>query len=182
MKEEIIIDALSKGDRKALAAVYMDYKSAFIAYARGFSLEEYEILDIYQDASIVLFEKAIDQKLVTITCTVKTYLFSIGKYMIYEKLRKNKKTINSKTTNLTAYNYEVHYDELILSDQQKQLKTAFVKLGEQCQKLLNLFYYNGYTLDEITISLNYTNKDVVKSQKSRCMKQLRAIIKKNEQR
>lgn len=180
MKEEIIINALSKGDRKVLAAIYTDYKSAFIAYARGFSLEEYEILDIYQDASIVLFENAMDNKLQNITCTVKTYLFSIGKYMIYEKLRKNKKTINTEITNLTTdYNYEIQYDELILSSQQKQLKSAFTKLGKQCQKLLNLFYYNGYTLDEITIILSYTNKDVVKSQKSRCIKQLKTIINKN---
>jgi DNA-directed RNA polymerase specialized sigma subunit len=52
------------------------------------------------------------------------------------------------------------------------------KLGEQCQKVLTLFYYEEKKLDEIQSLLGYTNKDVLKSQKSRCLKQLKDLTKK----
>ena len=97
--------------------------------------------------------------------------------MIYEQLRKDKKTVLVNTDVLKdEYNEEVEFDNEPLSQHQKQLQNGFKRLGEQCKKILTLFYYNGYTLDEITISLNYDKKDVVKSQKSRCLAKLKSII------
>jgi DNA-directed RNA polymerase specialized sigma24 family protein len=45
--------------------------------------------------------------------------------------------------------------------------------------VLKLFYYNGFTLEEIQQHLNYGNYNTVKSQKSRCLKNLKDLI--NEQ-
>jgi DNA-directed RNA polymerase specialized sigma subunit len=42
---------------------------------------------------------------------------------------------------------------------------------------LQLFYYEEKKLDEIQEQLGYTSKDVLKSQKSRCLKQLKELIK-----
>ena len=54
-----------------------------------------------------------------------------------------------------------------LTNVQKQLQVAFKALGQKCKDVLTLFYYRGFNLEEIMNTLNYTNKDVVKSQKSR---------------
>ena len=48
-----------------------------------------------------------------------------------------------------------------------------------CQKILELFYYQEKKLGDIVNALGYDNKDVVKSQKSRCIKQLRKLIETN---
>ena len=63
-----------------------------------------------------------------------------------------------------------------LTEEQEQLRKAFKVLGQKCKDVLTLFYYRGFDLEEIKNSLNYTNKDVVKSQKSRCLKTLRNMI------
>jgi DNA-directed RNA polymerase specialized sigma24 family protein len=41
---------------------------------------------------------------------------------------------------------------------------------------LYLFYYRGMTLEDIQREMTYEAKDTVKSQKSRCLKQLKEII------
>lgn len=56
------------------------------------------------------------------------------------------------------------------------LQTAYRKLGQKCREVLRLFYYEGKKLDEIQQTLRYDSKDTVKSQKSRCLKQLKEIV------
>ncbi len=63
-----------------------------------------------------------------------------------------------------------------LSHEQKLLKKYFETLGEQCQKLLTMFYYRGLSIKEIIAEGGYNNANVVKSQKSRCLKTLKERI------
>ena len=178
MNEGKIISLLEKGDKSVLTKIYIDNKVSFISYAHKFSISEEVIVDIYQDATIALYENAIGGKMNNLKCSIKTYLFSIGKNMIYEQLRKENKTTMLNTDILKeAYNEEVEFDNEPLNQYQLELQNGFKQLGEQCKKILTLFYYQGYTLDEIKIALNYDKKDVVKSQKSRCLAKLKSIIK-----
>ncbi len=177
MNKNKAILLLKKGDKAILKTIYLDNKLAFLKYAYRFSLSEEDLVDIYQDAIIALYDNALNGKLSNIKCSLKTYLFSIGKNMIFEHLRKQKKAITLNTGVLQdKYNEEVNYDDSVLTNNQISLQRGFKKLGEQCKKVLTLFYYQGYTLDEITTILNYSKKDVVKSQKSRCMAKLKSLI------
>ena len=56
------------------------------------------------------------------------------------------------------------------------LQQFFMQLGNQCKKIITLFYYEEKRLDEIVELLGYENKEVAKSQKSRCLKQLKNLI------
>ena len=47
------------------------------------------------------------------------------------------------------------------------------KLGEPCQQLLTLFYFNNYTMESIAETMGYKNDKVAKSQKVRCLKELK---------
>jgi DNA-directed RNA polymerase specialized sigma subunit len=97
--------------------------------------------------------------------------------MIYKKLKSKNKAV--------SIDYDVQLPQVIEDNEEDEndnemilLQNNFKKLGEQCQKVLRLFYYEEKKLDAIQIELNYTNKDVLKSQKSRCLKQLKDLIKK----
>jgi len=182
MTDDSLIKALKNDDRSALKAVYLTNKMAFIAFAKKYDLGDDDILDIYQDAIIALRENALKGHLDRLKSTLKTYLFSIGKYMIYDRLKEKKKLYVTET-----FEEPDDFDELKITiidydfnPRQRLLQMAFKQLGEQCQKVLSLFYFRGFTLEDIVTKLNYNNKDVVKSQKSRCLKTLKDIIKKNE--
>ena len=95
--------------------------------------------------------------------------------MIFKRLKQQ--TDNVSWDELTATGLELETEEDDDNDSQMRvIKDAFKKLGQQCQNVLRLFYYEEKKLDEIQSILNYTNKDVLKAQKSRCLKQLKELI------
>jgi len=179
-RDTFLFEELKKGSNKALSSIYKMYKSDFIRYARKFNLSDEEVVDVYQDAILALRENVVTGKLNILNSTLKTYFFSIGKYMIYDCLRK-KNNIDFKELKELEVNYKSEEFNFLftkeLSEKQKKLSIAFQKLGDKCKRLLTLFYYQEYTLEEIVNELNYKTKDVVKSQKSRCLKTLKDKMK-----
>jgi RNA polymerase sigma factor (sigma-70 family) len=180
MNEQQLVSLLKAFDKKALEKIYIENRVSFINFARKFKLSDNDIVDVYQDAIIALQEKAIKGDIDKISCTVKTYLFGIGKYMLYEKARKNNKTVANFPLENEAYNYN-EISDAFLDDEPNEhqilLQKGFASLGKKCKEVLTLFYYRGFTIDEIAEKLKYNNKNVVKSQKSRCIKQIKDFIK-----
>ncbi|MCB0513724.1 MAG: sigma-70 family RNA polymerase sigma factor [Bacteroidetes bacterium] len=175
MNDEIgLIEQLKYGNDLFIKQFYNDNREKFINYFLKRGLNKDEALDMYQDAVIILFEKAKQNKLNDIKCSVSTYLFGIGKF-IFLKIKKKKHTL------AIAADFEMIDTENILLDNEIKhniLMNNFELLGEQCKKVLQLFYFEEKKLDEIQIILDYSNKEVLKSQKSRCLKQLKELIQK----
>ncbi|NVK53184.1 MAG: sigma-70 family RNA polymerase sigma factor [Flavobacteriaceae bacterium] len=178
MVDKQVLELLKKGDTEILKEIYLSYKEDFILFAKKHSITNDTVLDIYQDVIIALMENIALGKLTTLKSSLKTYIFSIGKYMIYEYQRKNK-TVHLTMTIESTESYDFLFQQELTSNQ-KKLYYSFKLLGEKCKEILTLFYYRGFTIDEISEHLNYNNKDVVKSQKSRCLKNLKDKIAANE--
>lgn len=186
MNEESLISRLKNGERDGLKQIYINYKQEFFRFSSRYEMEEEVLEDIYQDAIIVLWEKAQVGKIDNLKCTVKTYLFSIAKYMIYDYLRKSSKIMYS-LDDYVLDNYDKEVTEEMrqngdLSPYQMKLLANFKKLGDKCREILSLFYYRGFTIDEIMENQGYESKNVVKSQKSRCLKSLKELIRKEDEK
>lgn len=177
-KPENVIALLKKDDEKTIRKVYDDNRKGFLLFANRYNLNTEDIVDVYQDAIIALIENAKKGKIDALQSSISTYLFGIGKFMIFQKLKKDKKTFSSEDFNNLEY-LDEDYSEDETNLQIILLQKAMQKLGEQCRKVLLLFYYEEKKLDEIQSILGYTNKDVLKSQKSRCLKQLKDLTKEN---
>ncbi len=178
MTDNAVIEALKNGEQNALKDIYTNNRLAFIRFAKKYPIAEEDIIDIYQDAIIALRKNAINGKIDNLKSELKTYLFSIGKYMIFDKIKQQKKMhlvedSSSFIKNEDTFTFDINNE---LTNEQKQLQAAFKTLGQKCKDVLTLFYYRGFDFEEIMNKLNYTNKDVVKSQKSRCLKSLKAMI------
>jgi RNA polymerase sigma factor (sigma-70 family) len=184
MNDEQLISQLKQRDRNALKSVYKDYKTEFFRFMHRYNAKENTLEDIFQDALIVLYENAQVGKLDQLKSTVKTYLFGIGKFMLFKHFRDSKKEV------FTDEDYVFdHYEQSVIedvyedegpSDHQKLLVTNFKKLGDKCREILELFYLQGLKLEEIVSVQGYENKNVVKSQKSRCLKSLKELIQRND--
>lgn len=172
----IVIDLLKRNDEKSIRTVYNDNKNGFILFAKRYNLSHDDLIDIYQDAIIALIENAKKGKIDDLKSSITTYLFGIGKFMIFQKLKKEGKTVGTDDFEKVEMVYD-DYSEEETNLQIEMLQNGFKKLGEQCRKVLQLFYYEEKKLDEIQNLLGYTNKDVLKSQKSRCLKQLKELSK-----
>ena len=184
MKDEQLIARLKQRDRNALKTVYLDYKTEFLKFMSRYNVNKEVLEDIFQDALIALFENAQAGKLDALKSTVKTYLFGIGKFMLFKHFRKSKREIPTEN----AYVFDQYEQAAIedvfedegLNDYQAKLVANFKKLGDKCREILELFYLRGMKLDEITQIQGYDNKNVAKSQKSRCLKSLKELIGKND--
>lgn len=174
MMKSNLLNGLKKGDERTLKKIYLDFKSDFFHFAKKHQLTDDEVLDIYQDAILALRENAVLGKIKETNSSLKTYFFSIGKYMIYDTLRKKKKmyVTNDFDEQISAHEFDFLFQKE-LTQNQRNLRIAFKQLGEKCKQILTLFYFYNYSLDDIKEDLNYNAKDVVKSQKHRCLKSLK---------
>ena len=175
------INLLKQGDKGILEKIYVENREGFLNFSKKYNVEEYDAVDIYQDSIMVLRENAIKGKIDNLQSNISTYLFAIGKYKIFHNFRVQSKLDFQNGFDLLEENTEldVNLYETILTNEQKLLKKYYDQLGDRCKSVLNLFYYQGYNLDEIKEILNYSNKKVLKSQKSRCLKQLKNLINKH---
>ena len=181
---DITLEDLRKGSDTLLRRVYEENRGKFLNWARRYHLSEEENIDIYQDAYVIFHNNVMSGKVESFTSSISTYLFGIGKYLIFDQMKKNNKKVSSEF-NLSIVGEE---DELVstleieekgLTPEQELLQKYFGTLGKQCQELLILFYYRGYTINEIMEAENYNSENVVKAAKSRCMKSLREKIQAN---
>ncbi len=174
-----IIDLIKSGDKEALRKIYDENRNIFIKFSRKYNVEKVDALDIYQDAIIILYENIVNGKITDLSSKISTYLFAIGKYKIFQLHRDNSKVELQNELIIEEENIylDVNQHKEELTNQQELLNKYYSQLGNRCKEILKLFYYEGYTLDEITEILDYSDKKVLKSQKSRCMRQLKDWIK-----
>lgn len=168
------LEELKKGGPKVYEKIYTAYKEPFYAFAKAYTSETIGIEEAYQEAIISLYENVMNRKITSLESSLKTYLFAIGKYKLFGQLRSEKRLVPITAVELPE---TVDLEEEPLNDRQQKLKASFRKLGERCQQILELFYLNGYTISEIKDIENYENENTVKAQKSRCLRQLKSLIK-----
>ena len=177
--DENLLERMAVGDKTALEEIYRKYREPFIQFAYKYHADKDQLCDIYQDAIIALYEKSLKKKLILSSGSLKTYLFSMGKFMLFTRLKKNANTefLDSEKNHdlfdglLEHFEFIVEKDPLVLL-----LEQSIDSLGMRCRELLRLFYYEDKKISEIQVLLNYNHSDVVKSQKSRCLKNLRESL------
>ncbi|MGC1472050.1 MAG: sigma-70 family RNA polymerase sigma factor [Psychroserpens sp.] len=177
MIKEPSIDDLLQSKNNGFEVLYKNYKDEFFGFARKFSIKDDEIVDIYQETFLSFYENLLNGKITEFKSSIKTYIFSIGKFKIYESIRaKSKLKIIDQPLNEEITIDDLNLEHEFLSEREQLVKANFKKLGKQCQLVLELFYFKGKTLKDIKIIENYENTDVVKSQKSRCLKKLKQLV------
>lgn len=180
--EQHYVDALKTNDHFLIKELYNANRTSFLKFAKQYTIEEADCIDLYQEAFILLRKQAISGKLYNVKSSLKTYLFGIGKHLIYKKLKEY-----SLKTNFDSVVHKVNdgYEEIQLesekelTQEQEILQYYFKQLGKSCQHMLTLSFYRGLTNDEIAILEGYESEAVVRSQKSRCLKTLKGLIKKS---
>lgn len=176
---EELLARIKEGDKSELKTIYLENRNAFLNFGLKFGLSNDAVLEVYQDVIIAFIDNVKNGKITTLNSSVKTYLFSIGKFIIYKQFQKKQDNILPlDVERLKNYLNEIDDNEIELTNnfKTKLVEQGLSKLGKQCKKVLKLFYYNGLTLAEIQEYLNYENYNTIKSQKSRCLKNLKELI------
>jgi RNA polymerase sigma factor (sigma-70 family) len=173
---------LRQGDNRALNGLYTTHRVPFLKWAeKHFGLGYHQAVDVYQDAIVALYENVRSGKLQGLQCSLKTYLFSIGKHLILSLLRQQKR----EQTALEGWEQEEKVAAVrplspAPADGQQELLDALSEslhsLPEKSRALIGLFYFDKMPMKEISLSLGYKNENVAKSTKLRCLGLLREAL------
>ncbi len=174
--------SLQKGresEKEYLASLYKANRDSFINWAKfNFSLNDDEVKDIYQDTIIGFYKNLVAGKVDELNYSTKTYLFAIGKNLILNRIKRNKRL--ESTDN--EFDEIAHPNPIDFNDIKEEAKKFIDKkisdLGEPCRSIIRLYYYHGYSLEAIRREVKSKNPNVVKAQKARCMKALKSVFEK----
>ncbi|MFI5204197.1 MAG: RNA polymerase sigma factor [Flavobacteriales bacterium] len=130
-----------------------------------------DALDVYQDA-LVVFCINVSRPDFVLSSGIHTYLFSISKNKWKEELRKR-----GREEKLTwDVKDEVDVTELNVHEEKlNRLQTILKEVGDKCQRMFSLFYFQKLDMKTIAAKLGYTSEQNAATQKFKCMERARKL-------
>ncbi len=176
-EQELLNEMLKNED--AFNFIYLKCKEPCINFMKKMNANVEDASDIYQDATIVLYEK-IQNKSLKLTVKIETYLTSICKYQLLSRFN----NVKSKNT-IFEENLEEKYDDWIEEENESNTEKMNVLLKEfdilrtnndKCYERLRLFYYENLSMKEIAKKLNFDTEVSARNQVHKCRKELKMKI------
>ena len=171
-----IKDSSIKNCETTLSYVYRSYYGMIESFVTRNNGTKDDAKDVFQETIISLYNNVKNGKY-SPDSMLSTYLFSISKNNWYKKLRKN-----GRMSNLEDHeHHQISSDEDIqgkieYTEQQMLIGKLLHKIGQECGKLLKLFYFEKMRMVKIAAAMDYSSEQVAKNQKSKCMKKLRVVV------
>lgn len=175
-QEKLLLEGLALNDKTVVEAIYRDNFPMVQAFILNNSGDSDEARDIFQEAMIVLYEKAISGNF-ELNCLLKTYIYSVCRRLWLKRLQQ-----------LQRYGSLVeHVDETVAVDEDLEahekhnadftlMENAMSKIGEPCKSLLDAYYIQKKNMQEIAADFGYTNADNAKTQKYKCLVRLKKLF------
>jgi RNA polymerase sigma factor (sigma-70 family) len=170
-------------NQRMITKIYDKHKDTFIAFARkNYAVPSEVAQDLYQDAFLALYRNVKNGRLENLTVPLRTYLFQIGKNKICDYFR-SKGTLESFPdlfSNADEGDFDRIYEEEDSAEERKKLVVynTVSYLESPCKEVLTYYYWDEKSMKEIAELMDYSGPDVAKTQKSKCMKKITAIITK----
>lgn len=173
--QEIVLEIQNGNTSKPLDLLYKHFPSIqhMITTSGGDAEEAY---DIFQDALMVLIEK-INTGTFELTASLKTYLYSVCKYKLYDKNRKHKALSYTDSVPENT-DTEDHEDAGFMYELEKKFEVidqVLANLGEKCVDILRRFYHQRESMTIIAESLGYNNVNTAKTQKYKCLERAKKM-------
>ena len=175
-QENSLIKGLASNNKQAIESIYKDNFTVI----QGFILKNNgtvdEARDIFQEAMIVLYEKALTGQF-DLTCQLRTYIFSVCRRLWLKRLQQMNRFSNNTDhiAETIAVEEEIEAHEKYNSDI-NLMGNAMSKLGEPCKSLLDAYYTQKKNMQDIATEFGYTNADNAKTQKYKCLMRLKKIF------
>jgi RNA polymerase sigma-70 factor (ECF subfamily) len=178
MTDTEIISLIKRDDPQGLSTAYETFRTEFIHWLMKFQrCTNEEAREYYQAAILILYDNIHGGKIDSLRSSLKTYLFGIGKNLVWQHFRNNhrEQVIGAEfyLKNHVNEDADLQMEEEINLD---VLSNSFGQLGEPCHELLDQYYFRKKNMEEIAAAMGYKNPETAKNQKYKCMERLRKIV------
>ena len=174
--EKALLQGLAQSDRTAIETIYRENYNMIQSLILNNSGSADDARDIFQEAMIVLYEKARSGTF-ELNCLLKTYIYSVCRRLWLKRLQHMKYYAPSleSVEDTVPVDDEIEENDRINTEFQAMEK-AIGSLGEPCKSLLEAYYLEKKNMQEIALSFGYTNADNAKNQKYKCLMRLKKIF------
>jgi len=172
---EVVLGILNDSE-DALNRLYIGYYPMVLQFILNNNGDEDDAKDVYQEAIIILYNK-IKGGDFELSSKLKTYIYSVCRRIWLRKLSQNSKKTNSVSDfeDIVAVEVDVEYHEE-KDIQFEKMGSALLNLGEPCKTIIQDFYINNLSMQDICEKFGYTNTDNAKTQKYKCLQRLKKLF------
>lgn len=187
--QELLIKIRENSDY--LGEVYKRCKPNCFSFIRKMtdgSLSDGDFEDVYQDASVILYEKIINVNFV-LTSSFQTYLNSVCRFQVLNSIKKNNlNTSYSEDSDDDDDESPMGYRSSItdsldeIEDQKEtqflaiELALEFMRNGKgDCYQILTQFWYHKKSMNDLVEMFGHKNDKSAKTQKHKCQEKLRKL-------
>ncbi|HVS98575.1 MAG TPA: sigma-70 family RNA polymerase sigma factor [Puia sp.] len=174
--EQDLLEGLAQNDRKAIETIYRQHYNMVQSMILSNSGYPEDARDIFQEAMIVLYEKARSGSF-KLNSQLKTYLYSVCRRLWLKRLNQAQR-VSPEVEDLQE---KLAVEEDIERHEQHSrdfaaMEQAMNSLGEPCKSLIEAYYLDRKSMVEIAGEFGYTNADNAKNQKYKCLMRLKKIF------
>lgn len=166
---------IKKNDAATLKELYKTNFAKVKRYVLKNNGDEQQAKDVYQEAFLAMWRNIKDDKFSSVSETaINGYIFQIAKHKWLDYVR------SVKYKNTTFINREIEYDEPETDENEAQnrkiklIMESLSSLGERCQLLLKLFYFERKPFKEIA-EIMAIDEASARNAKYRCQEQLKKL-------
>ena len=171
MKDAEIVSELKRGNTTVLKHCYKKSLGQVERMVLQHGGTEEDAKDLFHDSLIVLNNNCKSEEF-KLTSSLSTYLFAVCKYSWLNQKSKQKRKEDA-IKSLYEDTWELAYKSS--NGLVDNMMDALSKLGDNCREILLDYYYGKCSYEEIAMNLSYSNGQVVRQQKYRCIKKLKEI-------
>jgi RNA polymerase sigma factor (sigma-70 family) len=172
---EVILGILNNSE-SVLKRLYVAYFPMVLQLIINNSGDGDDAKDIYQEAIIILYNKVKTGDF-ELSSKLKTYIYSVCRRLWLKRLSQ----ISRYGGDIKDFEEYLSVDDETENNNERDIQfnkmgDALRLLGEPCKAIIEDFYINNRSMQEICESFGYTNADNAKTQKYKCLQRLRKLF------
>jgi len=173
--EKSLLQGLARNDKRAVETIYKSNYNIVQALVINNNGTAEDAKDVFQETMIVLYEK-VQSGNFELNCQIKTFVYSISRRLWLKRLM-----LQNRFTKADSHEEIISVDEEIEEHEKRNsdfgiMEKAMSGLGEPCKSLLEAFYLQKRTMQDIAASFGYTNAENAKNQKYKCLMRLKKLF------
>lgn len=172
---EIILGVLN-GSKETLDQLYKSYFPMVLQLILMNNGDEDDAKDIFQESVIVLYNKVKTGNF-ELSSKLKTFIYSVARRLWLKRLSQQSRKSGSirDFEDILPVEHDLEQHEL----KEKQfgiMEHSLGLLGEPCKTIIEDFYLNNCSMQDICEKFGYTNSDNAKTQKYKCLQRLKKLF------
>lgn len=173
-KNQVYIDGIKQGNPKVIQQIYADFHQVITHLVETHNGTEDDAQDVFQEGLLMMYQK-VQTPDFKLTSSFLTYFYAVCRNIWSNKLRKKSST-EVTFDNATLSMIEDEPVSVLEQNEQYFLyRKMFLRLGADCQKVLNLFLQK-VKMSEIMQQMGYGSISYTKKRKFMCKKKLVQLI------